>query len=254
VGISTTEYRVGTYPEFTANVLPRIKKLGYNVIQLMAVMEHAYYASFGYQVTSFFAASSRYGTPEQLMELIDTAHGMGITVLLDVVHSHACKNVLDGLNMFDGSDHCYFHAGGKGRHELWDSRLFNYGSHEVLRFLLSNLRFWIETYQFDGFRFDGVTSMMYLHHGIGTGFSGGYHEYFGPSVDEEGVVYLMLANEMLHSTYPEIITVAEDVSGMPALCLPVGIGGVGFDYRLAMAIPDMVCLFSTLSLVFGLEG
>jgi 1,4-alpha-glucan branching enzyme len=168
VGISTPEQRIGTYKEFTANVLPRIKRLGYNAIQLMAIMEHAYYASFGYQVNSFFAASSRYGTPEDLKELIDTAHSMGIRVLLDVVHSHASKNVLDGLNMFDGSDHLYFHEGGKGRHELWDSRLFNFGHHEVLRFLLSNLRFWMDEYRFDGFRFDGVTSILYNHHGIGT--------------------------------------------------------------------------------------
>lgn len=198
----------------------------------MAVMEHAvsrgaslsiiassdlsllvqYYASFGYQITSFFCASSRYGiaipfhelclhslifgmltgTPEDLKELVDTAHGLGLTVLLDVVHSHASKNVADGLNEFDGTDACYFHGGAKGNHELWDSRLFNYGSHEVLRFLLSNLRFWMENFKFDGFRFDGVTSMMYVHHGIGTGFSGGYHEYFGPQVDIEAVVYLML--------------------------------------------------------------
>ncbi|GLA44785.1 alpha-1,4-glucan branching enzyme [Aspergillus niger] len=239
VGISSPETRVATYKEFTANMLPRIKYLGYNAIQLMAIMEHAYYASFGYQVNSFFAASSRYGTPEDLKELVDTAHSMGLVVLLDVVHSHASKNVLDGLNMFDGSDHLYFHSGGKGQHELWDSRLFNYGSHEVLRFLLSNLRFWMEEYKFDGFRFDGVTSMLYTHHGIGTGFSGGYHEYFGGSVDGEGVMYLTLANEMLHSLYPDCITVAEDVSGMPALCLPHALGGVGFDYRLAMAIPDM---------------
>ncbi|EXJ61015.1 1,4-alpha-glucan-branching enzyme [Cladophialophora yegresii CBS 114405] len=239
VGISSPELKVATYKEFTKNMLPRIHYLGYNVIQLMAIMEHAYYASFGYQVNSFFAASSRYGSPEDLKELIDTAHGMGITILLDVVHSHASKNTLDGLNMFDGSDHLYFHEGAKGRHELWDSRLFNYGHHEVMRFLLSNLRFWMEEYQFDGFRFDGVTSMLYTHHGIGTGFSGGYHEYFGPAVDEEGVVYLMLANEMLHTIYPRCITIAEDVSGMPALCLPLSLGGVGFDYRLAMAVPDM---------------
>lgn len=239
VGISTQEYRVGTYKEFARDTLPRIRDLGYNVIQLMAVMEHAYYASFGYQVTSFFAASSRYGSPEDLKELIDTAHGMGITVLLDIVHSHACKNVLDGINQFDGTDHLYFHEGGKGRHDLWDSRLFNYGHHEVLRFLMSNLRFWMEEYQFDGFRFDGVTSMMYVHHGIGTGFSGGYHEYFGDQVDLEAVVYLMLANDAMHTLYPECITIAEDVSGMPLLCIPVSKGGVGFDYRLSMAIPDM---------------
>ncbi|KAL1913702.1 alpha-1,4-glucan branching enzyme [Sporothrix stenoceras] len=239
VGISSPDQRVATYKEFTQNMLPRIKNLGYNVIQLMAVMEHAYYASFGYQINNFFAASSRYGPPEDLKELIDTAHGMGITVLLDVVHSHASKNVLDGINEFDGTDHQYFHEGAKGRHELWDSRLFNYGHHEVLRFLLSNLRFWMDEYGFDGFRFDGVTSMLYLHHGIGTGFSGGYHEYFGADVDEEAVAYLMIANDMLHKLYPECITIAEDVSGMPALCVPMSLGGVGFDYRLAMAIPDM---------------
>jgi len=168
VGISSPELRITTYKEFTRNLLPRIQQLGYNVIQLMAIMEHAYYASFGYQINSFFAASSRFGTPEELKELIDTAHGMGITVLLDMVHSHASKNTEDGLNQFDGTDDLYFHEGSKGTHDAWDSRLFNYGNHEVLRFLLSNLRFWVDEYKFDGFRFDGVTSMLYTHHGIGS--------------------------------------------------------------------------------------
>ncbi|RKP09697.1 glycogen branching enzyme [Thamnocephalis sphaerospora] len=239
VGISSPDGRVGTYDEFRINVLPRIAKLGYNAVQLMAIMEHAYYASFGYQVTSFFAISSRYGTPEQLKQLIDEAHRLGLLVFLDVVHSHACKNVLDGLNMFDGTDHMYFHSGPRGNHDLWDSRLFNYGNYETLRFLLSNLHFYLSEYHFDGFRFDGVTSMLYLHHGIGTGFSGNYGEYFGDSVDVDGVVYMMLANEMIHKLYPNAVTIAEDVSGMPTLCRPVSEGGVGFDYRLAMAIPDM---------------
>ncbi|KAL7308829.1 alpha-1,4-glucan branching enzyme [Mucor circinelloides] len=239
VGISSPEPRCATYKEFTKNILPRIAYDGYNTIQLMAVMEHAYYASFGYQVTSFFAPSSRYGTPEDLKELIDTAHGLGITVLLDLVHSHACKNVADGLNMFDGSDHCYFHAGPKGRHELWDSRLFNYGNFEVMRFLMSNLRYWMDVFQFDGFRFDGVTSMLYKHHGVGFGFSGDYHEYFGDNVDDEGVMYIQIANNYLHEKYPHMVTIAEDVSGMPGSCRPVREGGLGFDYRLSMAIPDM---------------
>ncbi|KAK9481155.1 glycoside hydrolase superfamily [Lipomyces japonicus] len=240
IGISTSEQRVGSYNEFTRDTLPRIAKLGYNIIQLMAIMEHAYYASFGYQVTSFFAISSRYGTPEELKNLIDEAHKLGITVLLDVVHSHACKNVLDGLNQFDGTDYQYFHGGLKGYHQLWDSRLFNYGKYEVLRFLLSNLRFYIDEYHFDGFRFDGVTSMLYTHHGIGTGFSGGYHEYFGDAnVDKDAVNYLIIANYMLHKLDPNIITIAEDVSGMPGLCVSHDLGGIGFDYRLAMALPDM---------------
>jgi 1,4-alpha-glucan branching enzyme len=239
VGIASCECKIATYKEFTKNILPRIKYLGYNTIQLMAIMEHPYYASFGYQVTSFFAASSRYGTPEDLMELIDTAHGMGIYVLLDLVHSHACSNVLDGLNEFDGTDHQYFHSGGRGHHDLWDSRLFNYGNYETLRFLLSNVRFWMDVYHFDGFRFDGVTSMMYKHHGIGVGFNGNYNDYFNDSNDLEAIVYLMLANYLIHKVNPSAVTIAEDVSGMPTLCRPVTEGGIGFDYRLSMAVPDM---------------
>jgi 1,4-alpha-glucan branching enzyme len=205
----------------------------------MAIMEHAYYGSFGYQVTSFFAASSRYGTPEELKQLIDEAHRRGLVVLLDVVHSHASCNTADGLNLFDGTKGCYFHNNARGDHSLWGSRLFNYTEWEVLRFLLSNLRWWVEVYGFDGFRFDGATSMLYFHHGIDAGFSGHYDEYFGLSTDTESVVYLMLANHMLHQLYPSfMITVAEEVSGMPALCRPVDEGGIGFDYRLAMAIPD----------------
>ncbi|KAF4025950.1 hypothetical protein G4228_018047 [Cervus hanglu yarkandensis] len=238
VGISSYEGKIASYKHFTCNVLPRIKDLGYNCIQLMAIMEHAYYASFGYQITSFFAASSRYGTPEELKELVDTAHSMGITVLLDVVHSHASKNSEDGLNNFDGTESCYFHYGPRGTHILWDSRLFAYASWEVLRFLLSNIRWWLEEYSFDGFRFDGVTSMLYHHHGIGESFSGDYHEYFGLQVDEDALTYIMLANHLVHTLYPDSITIAEDVSGMPALCSPISQGGGGFDYRLAMAIPD----------------
>lgn len=238
VGIGTSEPRVGQYKEFAQNVIPRIVKLGYNAIQLMAIMEHAYYASFGYQVTNFYAASSRYGTPDELKELVDIAHQNGLVVLLDVVHSHASKNVLDGLNQFDGTNSCFFHDGARGEHSLWDSRLFNYSEYEVLRFLLSNLRWYIEEYNFDGFRFDGVTSMLYHSRGIGQGFSGHYDEYFGLNVDTEAIVYLMLANYMLHQYYPTMITIAEDVSGMPGSCRPVEEGGIGFDYRLAMAIPD----------------
>ncbi|XP_058489690.1 1,4-alpha-glucan-branching enzyme [Solea solea] len=238
VGIASPEGKVASYTNFTVNVLPRIKDLGYNCIQMMAIMEHAYYASFGYQITSYFAASSRYGTPDELKQLVDVAHSMGIVVLLDVVHSHASKNTEDGLNRFDGSDTCFFHSPPRGEHSLWDSRLFNYSSWEVLRFLLSNLRWWMEEFRFDGFRFDGITSMLYHHHGISVGFTGDYSEYFGLQVDEDSLVYLMLANHVLHTLYPDCITVAEDVSGMPALCRAVQEGGLGFDYRLAMAIPD----------------
>lgn len=206
---------------------------------MMAIMEHAYYASFGYQVTSFFATSSRYGTPDDLKYLIDAAHRAGIYVLLDIVHSHASKNVLDGLNQFDGTDACFFHSGPRGNHDLWDSRLFDYSNWEVLRFLLSNLMWYSEEYGFDGYRFDGVTSMLYHSHGMGHGFSGDYNEYFGLNTDTQAFNYLQLANHVVHHFAPDTITIAEDVSGMPALCRPVSEGGGGFDYRLGMAIPDM---------------
>jgi 1,4-alpha-glucan branching enzyme len=219
-------------------VLPRIKRLGYNCVQVMAIMEHAYYGSFGYHVTQFLAPSSRFGTPEDLKYMVDKAHGLGLLIIMDCVHSHASKNVNDGLNMFDGTDHQYFHAGPRGNHDLWDSRLFDYSKLETQRLLLSSLRLFIEEYRMDGYRFDGVTSMLYLHHGLSVGFSGNYNEYFGDATDLAAVAYLMLANQLLHSMDPPALSIAEDVSGMPTLCRPVFEGGVGFDYRLGMAIPD----------------
>lgn len=238
VGIATQNLEVGSYKNFADNILPRVVRQGYNAIQVMAVMEHAYYASFGYQVTSFYAASSRYGTPDDLKRMVDEAHRLGLYVLLDVVHSHASKNVQDGLNQFDGTNSCFFHDGARGEHSLWDSRLFNYTEYEVLRFLISNLRWWKDEYYFDGYRFDGVTSMLYHSRGIGEGFSGDYNEYFGLNTDTDAVVYMALANFLLHRMDNEVITIAEDVSGMPTLCRPVSEGGIGFDYRLGMAIPD----------------
>jgi 1,4-alpha-glucan branching enzyme len=238
VGMASTEPKVASYKDFTNNVLPRIAKLGYNCVQLMAIMEHSYYGSFGYHVTNFFAIASRSGMPNDLKELIDTAHGMGICVLMDLVHSHASKNVLDGINMFDGTDYQYFHEGTKGLHALWDSRIFDYSKWEVLRFLLSNLNWYLEEYKFDGFRFDGITSLMYTHHGVAYGFSGNYNEYFSENTEMDGVVYLMLANTLIHRINPEAITIAEDVSGMPGLGRTVNDGGVGFDFRLSMALPD----------------
>ena len=238
VGMAQEEGRVGTYEEFTRWTLPRIVDLGYNAIQLMAVMEHPYYGSFGYLVSNFFAPSSRFGTPEELKTLVDTAHRLGLVVIMDIVHSHAVKNTAEGLNQFDGTDHQYFHTGGKGQHPAWDSMLFDYGKPEVLRFLLSNVRYWLEEFRFDGFRFDGVTSMLYLDHGIGKSFSS-YDDYFGDNVDGDAFAYLQLANELAHAVKPAAITIAEDVSGMVGTARPVWEGGLGFDYRLAMGVPDL---------------
>ncbi|MCU0531285.1 MAG: alpha amylase C-terminal domain-containing protein [Syntrophales bacterium] len=236
-GMAQEEQKVGTWREFTDRVLPRIVRAGYDVLQLMAVQEHPYYGSFGYQVSSYFAASSRFGAPEDLKELIDAAHAEGLCVVMDLIHSHAASNEVEGLGRFDGTPHQYFHPGARGRHEAWDSRCFDYGKPEVLHFLLSNCRYWLDEYRFDGFRFDGVTSMLYLHHGLGKAFLS-YADYFDESVDEDALAYLALANRVIHDVRPDAVTIAEDVSGMPGLAVPAAQGGTGFDYRFAMGVPD----------------
>ena len=238
VGMAQEEGKVGTYREFADYTLPRIKKAGYNTVQLMAIMEHPYYGSFGYQVSNFFAASSWFGKPEDLKYLVNTAHAMGIRVLLDVVHSHAVKNTAEGINMFAGTTWQYFHDGPKGDHPAWGTKCFNYGKDEVIHFLLSNLKFWMTEYHFDGFRFDGVTSMLYEDHGLGTAFTD-YSQYFSLNTNVDARAYLMLANELVHELRPSAITIAEDMSGMPGMALPISSGGLGFDYRLSMGLPDL---------------
>lgn len=237
IGMSGLKEGVSTFSEYADFVLPRVKKLGYNAIQLMAIAEHPYYASYGYQVSNFFAVSSRFGTPEELKALINSAHAMGIAVLLDLVHSHAVKNVRDGLGAFDGTEYQFFHSGNRGNHPTWGTKLFNYGKPEVIHFLLSNLKFWLEEYHFDGFRFDGVTSMIYLNHGIDVAFDN-YQTYFSSNTDTEAVTFLQLATELAKEIRPDCVLIAEDMSGMPGMCLPTAIGGIGFDYRLGMGMPD----------------
>jgi 1,4-alpha-glucan branching enzyme len=236
VGMAQEKYGVGTYLEFAENTLPRIKEAGYNAIQLMAVAEHPYYGSFGYHVSNFFAPSSRFGTPEELKHLIKTAHSVGIAVIMDIVHSHTVKNLNEGLNEFDGTDHQFTHPGERGNHPNWDSKVFDYGKTEVIRFLLSNLKYWLKEFHFDGFRFDGVTSMMYFHHGNTT--FGDRDKYFSEGVEFDAITYLQLANTLIHQVKKDAVSIAEDVSGMPGICRPVDEGGIGFDYRLAMGIPD----------------
>lgn len=238
VGMAQEEGKVGSYREFAKNVLPRIKKAGYNTIQLMAIMEHPYYGSFGYQVSNFYAASSWFGKPEDLKFLVNKAHKLGLRVLLDVVHSHAVKNTAEGINMFDGTTWQFFHDGAKGEHPAWGTKCFNYGKDEVIHFLLSNLKFWMTEYHFDGFRFDGVTSMLYHDHGLGSNFDDN-HKYFSMNTHVEAITYLQLANELIRQVNPNALTIAEDMSGMPGMCLPIQDGGIGFDYRLGMGLPDM---------------
>ncbi|MBQ2808117.1 MAG: alpha amylase C-terminal domain-containing protein [Bacteroidaceae bacterium] len=237
IGMAQEEEKVGTYTEFREKVLPRIAADGYNCIQIMAIQEHPYYGSFGYHVSNFFAASSRFGTPEELKELIDAAHGMGIAVIMDLVHSHAVKNELEGLGLLAGDPAQYFYGDDKRIHSAWDSLCFDYGKNEVVHFLLSNCKYWLEEFKFDGFRFDGVTSMIYYSHGLGEAFCS-YADYYNLGQNGDAICYLTLANRLIHQVNPKAITIAEEVSGMPGLASPIEDGGYGFDYRMAMNIPD----------------
>ena len=237
IGMAQDREGVGTYAEFRDNILQRIHRDGYNAIQIMAIQEHPYYGSFGYHVSNFFAASSRFGTPEDLKSLIDRAHEFKIAVIMDIVHSHAVKNEAEGLGRLDGSYNQYFYGDGRREHPAWDSLLFDYGKNEVLHFLLSNCKYWLEEYHFDGFRFDGVTSMLYYNHGMGQAF-GSYDDYYNGGQDTNAITYLTLANKLIHEVNPRAITIAEEMSGMPGLAIPFKDGGIGFDYRMAMGIPD----------------
>ena len=237
VGMAQDAEKTGTFKEFTENILHRVISAGYNTLQLMAIQEHPYYGSFGYQVSNFFAVSSRFGTPDEFKELVDTAHGGGLRVVMDLIHSHAAINEIEGIGRFDGTLYQYFHDGVRGVHPAWNSRCFNYRKQEVIEFLLSNCRYWMEEFHLDGFRFDGVTSMLYTHHGLGVDFTG-YHQYFDDAVDEDALTYLSLANILIHDIKPDAVTVAEDVSGMPGLAVSCSEGGTGFDYRFAMGVPD----------------
>ncbi|MCX6301128.1 MAG: alpha amylase C-terminal domain-containing protein [Bacteroidia bacterium] len=237
VGMATQEEKTGTYREFAENVIPMIARAGYNTIQLMAIQEHPFYGSFGYHVSSFFAASSRFGTPEDLKQLIDKAHMAGLRVIMDLVHSHSVKNTNEGLGLFDGSPGQYFHTNERRNHIAWDSLCFDYGKDNVIHFLLSNCRYWLEEYRFDGFRFDGITSMIYYDHGLGKNFTS-YNEYFNGGQDVDALIYLYLANKLIHEFKPGAMTIAEEMSGMPGLAAETSKKGFGFDYRLSMGVPD----------------
>lgn len=238
VGMSSEEPKVSSFVEFAKDVLPRVKKAGYNTVQLMAIQEHPYYGSFGYHVSSFFAVSSRFGNPDDFKKLVDKAHHLGLRVIIDIVHSHAVKNENEGLSRFDGTTDLYFKPGERGYHPAWDSRVFDYGKPEVLHFLLSNCRYWLEEYRLDGFRFDGITSMLYSHHGLEKTFSK-YADYYHEDVEKDTLVYLRMANQLIHTINPESTTIAEEMSGLPGVAAPVNSGGLGFDYRLAMGGPDL---------------
>ncbi|XP_058788144.1 1,4-alpha-glucan-branching enzyme 3, chloroplastic/amyloplastic [Vicia villosa] len=242
IGISGSEPKISSFNDFTDKTLPYIKEAGYNAIQLIGVVEHKDYFTVGYRVTNFYATSSRYGTPDDFKRLVDEAHGLGLLVFMEIVHSYAAADEMVGLSLFDGSNDCYFHSGKRGQHKFWGTRMFKYGDVDVLHFLLSNLNWWIEEYQIDGFQFHSLSSMIYTHNGFAS-FTGDLEEYSNQYVDKDALLYLIMANEILHVLHPNIITIAEDATYYPGLCEPTSQGGLGFDYYVNLSAPEMWSTF-----------
>lgn len=227
----------GTYLDFANNILPRIKKGGYTCVQLMGILEHPLYRSFGYQVSNYFAPCSRFGTPDDCKQMIDAAHALGLSVILDIPHAHACANTEQGLYQYDGTPYFFM-----DKINQWGTPSFDFSNEMTRRFLLSNLRYWLEEYHVDGFRFDAVGNMLYKDFGVDDNFSHTGRCFYGkdgkPRTNNEGELYIALANHLIHEINPKGISIAEEFSGMPGLtCLPKD-GGLGFDARFAMGIPD----------------
>ncbi|CAL5392773.1 unnamed protein product [Camellia sinensis] len=238
IGISGSEPKIASFNDFTEKVLPHVKDAGYNVIQLIGLVEHKDYFTIGYRATNLFAVSSRYGTPDDFKRLVDEAHGLGLLVFLDIVHSYSAADEMVGLSLFDGSNDCYFHTGKRGYHKFWGTRMFKYGDIDVLHFLLSNLNWWVVEYQIDGFQFHSLASMIYTHNGFAS-FTGDMEEYCNQYVDKDALIYLILANEILHALHPSIITIAEDATLYPGLSEPTSLGGLGFDYFVNLSASEM---------------
>ena len=237
IGLAASGPRIGTYLEVAHDVIHRVKYAGYTAVQLMAVHEHPYYGSFGYHVSNPYGICSRFGTRQDFKYLVDNCHEVGLLVIIDLVHAHAVKNLSEGLGEFDGQDGYLFKTGQNALHPAWDSLVYDYENQATVSYLLSNARYWIEEYGIDGFRVDGVTSILYNDHGIGhTGFTD--NDYLGSNLNQSGLLYLVLLCKLAHELRPDFILIAEDVSGLPGLARPALLGGVGFDYRLQMGLPD----------------
>jgi 1,4-alpha-glucan branching enzyme len=217
-----------SYREIAPRLADHVSRLGFTHVEIMPVMEHPFYGSWGYQVTGFFAPSARYGKPEDLMYLIDVLHQRGIGVILDWVPSHFPTDA-HALYRFDGT-HLFEHADPvQGIHPQWTSAVFNYGRHEVKSFLLSSALYWLERFHADGLRVDGVASMLYLDYGRNPGeWTPNRH---GGKENLEAVDFLRALNLMAYQELPDVQTIAEESTAWPGVSRPVYVGGLGFGYK-----------------------
>lgn len=222
------ENRPLTYRELAQHLPAYIKKMGFSHVEFLPLMEHPFYGSWGYEVTGFFAPTSRYGTPQDLMYLIDCLHQQGIGVILDWVPAHFPKDE-HGIGYFDGT-HLFEHADPRqGIHPDWDSFIFNYGRNEVRSFLIGNALFWLATYHADGLRIDAVASMLYLDYSRKEGEW--IPNEYGGRENLQVVTLLRRFNEEVYKNFPDVQTIAEESTSWPMVSRPLYVGGLGFGLK-----------------------
>ncbi len=240
--VAEEENRSLSYREMAPRLVEHMQRMGFTHVELLPVMEHPFFGSWGYQVTGYFAPSARYGTPQDLMFLIDTLHQAGIGVILDWVPSHFPT---DGhsLGKFDGTA-LFEHADPrKGFHPDWGSYIFNYGRHEVRSFLISNAMFWLDAYHADGFRVDAVASMLYLDYSRKQGeWIPNIH---GGRENLEAIYFLRRCNEEIYKLHPDVQVIAEESTAWPMVSRPTYVGGLGFGLKWDMGwMHDTLAYFS----------